>query len=525
MAIPQSSRISPFLQYGPTAEADSLAILHLRRDLLIPAVLRSQDDLNEGYDEGKVTNTRFGSFPHSTLIGTPWGSQVRASAVDTGSRGRKGWEGKGKKGQKRKREGQTPEEGIAEKKAKSEDLEREANVGNAEILGQDAGVETKVAVEAASGFVHLLPATPEIWTASLPHRTQVVYTSDYSYILHRIRARPGTVLIEAGAGSGSFTHAAARAVYNGSPSAGVEESATKVLRTDGHGKVYSFEFHEQRAQKLKEELIEHGLDSIVKLTHQDVCQDGFHPGSTKTSSIAANAIFLDLPAPWLALKHLTRSDPSSPLDPTASIYLCTFSPCIEQVQRTITTLRQLGWLEIEMVEIAAKRIEVRRERVGLQEEGLRGVNDSPASVDEALTRLREVERRWRIFHKESAQDGKEAGMEGTPLSCTMQVSKPQRLENIRNALEGRKLYREGRLVHKPEPELKTHTSYLVFAILPRDWTEEDELQAHQQWPAKVELSTQNIGPTSKRQRKREAKAEAWGNKASDIAGESSKPDP
>lgn len=525
MAISHPIQTLPFFQCGPTAEADSLAILHLKRDLLIPAVLRSQDDLNEGYDEGKVTNTRFGSFPHSTLIGTRWGSQVRASAVDTGSRGRKGWEGKGKKGQKRKRDGQGQEESEAEKKAKTEDRNLEENNRSAELGEQDTGVGPKAAVEAASGFVHLLPPTPEIWTASLPHRTQVVYTPDYSYILHRLRARPGTVLIEAGAGSGSFTHAAARAVYNGTPSAEKVESESTGLPSKGHGKVYSFEFHEQRAQKLKEELSEHGLDGLVELTYRDICQDGFPPSSTPPSSIAANAIFLDLPAPWLALKHLTRSNLSSPLDSTTSIHLCTFSPCIEQVQRTISTLRQLGWLEIEMVEIAAKRIEVRRERVGLQEEGLRGVNDSPASVDEALTRLREVEGRSRVFHEESALDGKGEEITGSPATGGAQVSKQQRLENIKNALEGRKLYKEGRLVHKPEPELKTHTSYLVFAILPREWTEEDEITAQQQWPAKLELNEQNTGPMSKRQRKKEAKAKAGGNKASENAEESSKPDP
>ena len=178
-----------------------------------------------------------------------------------------------------------------------------------------------------------------------------------------------------------------------------------------------------------------------------------------------------------------------------------------------------------MVEIAAKRIEVRRERVGLQEEGLRGVNDSPASVDEALTRLREVEGRSRVFHEESALDGKGEEITGSPATGGAQVSKQQRLENIKNALEGRKLYKEGRLVHKPEPELKTHTSYLVFAILPREWTEEDEITAQQQWPAKLELNEQNTGPMSKRQRKKEAKAKAGGNKASENAEESSKPDP
>ena len=487
MPASSSSQSSPFFHCGPTAAADSLAILHLKRDLLVPTLLRSQDELNEGYSEGKVSNTRFGSFPHSTLIGVPWGSQVRASAVDTGSRGRKGWEGKGKK--RKRDEGSQAQDDVALVEEK-----------------QGAEVEPKVAVKAATGFVHLLPPTPEIWTASLPHRTQVVYTPDYSYILHRIRARPGTVLIEAGAGSGSFTHAAARAVYNGYQCANTEDLKQGSL-ANRQGKVWSFEFHEQRAQKLQEEIKEHGLSGIVELAYRDVCQDGFTPSDTPASELKANAVFLDLPAPWLALKSLTRASPSSPLSPTTAIHLCTFSPCIEQVQRTITTLRVLGWTEIEMVEIAAHRIEVRRERVGLAEEGLRGVNDSPASVDEAVGRLREVEGRSRIFHNEGSE-----GEEDSAAAGLSQVSKQQRLENIRNALEGRKLYKEGRLIHKAEPELKTHTSYLVFAVLPREWSEEDEQMAQGKWPAKVDVKEENIGPTSKRRMKKDAKAKAGGNK-------------
>ena len=371
---------------------------------------------------------------------------------------------------------------------------------------QKPEVEPKAAVEAATGFVHLLPPTPEIWTASLPHRTQVVYTPDYSYILHRLRARPGTVMIEAGAGSGSFTHAAARAVYNGHPHMHAESSSAQSTPTKRWGKVWSFEFHEQRAEKLQEEIKEHGLDGIVELTYRDVCQGGFVPNVTSESELKADAIFLDLPAPWVALRHLTRASPSSPLSPTTAVHLCTFSPCIEQVQRTVTTLRTLGWTEIEMVEIAAHRIEVRRQRVGLAEEGLRGVNDSPASVDEAVGRLREVEGRSRIYQNEGNE-----GEEQEVMSGSAQISKQQRLENIRNALEGRKLYKEGRLVHKAEPELKTHTSYLVFAVLPREWSEEDEKLAQIKWPAKVEVTEDKNRPSSNRQKKKEAKAKAQGN--------------
>lgn len=505
MAAVRASHPSPFLHCGPTTEAGDLAVLHLKRDLLIPTLLRSQDEKNEGYDEGKVTNTRFGSFPHSTLIGVPWGSQVRASAVDTGSRGRKGWE-------------------RSRKKRKRGDLDEQGNAGAEGANGE--GVKPpenqKAAVEAASGFVHLLPPTPESWTASLPHRTQVVYTPDYSYILHRIRARPGIRLIEAGAGSGSFTHAAARAVFNGYPidedaNARAANSPAYEGRPKCRGKVWSFEFHEQRAQALKQELHDHGLDGVVELTYRDVCQDGFTPEVTGPSEMKVNAVFLDLPAPWLALKYLSRQE-TSPLDPQSAVHLCTFSPCIEQVQRTMASLRQLGWVEIEMVEIAAKRIEVRRERVGLQEEGLRGVNDNPATVDEALTRLREVEGRTKLFHEESGKTPVDVSMVASPLPAPP-ISKQQRLQTIKDAQEGRKLYKEGRLVTKAELELKTHTSYLVFAILPRDWTEEDERKAQAQYSSPVIASDEPLAPISQRQKKRAAKAEAGVNKGVELERE------
>ena len=178
---------SAFIHPRPLSNTGSVAILHLKRDHLVPVVLRSADAEADGYAEGAVTNTRFGSFPHSTLLNVPWGSQVLASKVDTGSRGRKG--------PKRKRVEETIDAGTP----KSEDVDGPA----------------KSAIAAGTGFIHLLPITPESWTSSLPHRTQVVYTPDYSYILQRMRVRPGQTIIEAGAGSGSFTHAAARAVYRG----------------------------------------------------------------------------------------------------------------------------------------------------------------------------------------------------------------------------------------------------------------------------------------------------------------------
>ncbi|KAF2204422.1 tRNA methyltransferase complex GCD14 subunit [Delitschia confertaspora ATCC 74209] len=510
-------RPCPFFDPGTQSSNNTLGILQLKRDLLIPTILSSEPSTD--YAEGKVETTRFGTFPHSTLINQPWGTQVLASVVDTGSRGAKG--------KKRKR---------GKEEAGKEEEEDEGRPSDSQLVK---------AATASSGFVHLIPPTPETWTLCLPHRTQVVYTPDYSYILQRLRARPGDHIIEAGAGSGSFTHAAARAVFNGYLGQdvtryGTEDSRRK-RKTKRYGRVYSFEYHEQRAKQLVAEVESHGLRDVVTITNRDVYGDGFclpsSNGPAAHSSDAepdADIIFLDLPAPWLALKHLTRSPlPSptatpaegttptpfrSPLNPKSATRICTFSPCIEQVQKTITALREYGWLEISMVEIQAKRLDVRRERVGLSEEGVRGANSSAATVKEAVQRLRDVEGRAKLFHgmqiekqkevmrkvekvkkgeqeKKGSSSGRDTDIatekrdaqhkinaeSKDTLMSTLPPSKHDRLQQAKANAALRPAYKEGRLIHRTEQEIKTHTSYLTFAVLPREWTKEDEEQAREKW--------------------------------------------
>lgn len=471
------ARSSPFFHTAPTANADSLAILHLTRDNLLPIKLQATAD--DGYAEGAVTNTRFGSFPHSTLIGLEWGSQVRASKVDTGTRGRKG-------------KNATKQDDAAEKDAVDQTSKKRKSDGqpeetppsptkkfkpsNGQFPNGAPSQAAKAPIEAGSGFIHILPPTPEVWTSSLDHRTQVVYTPDSSYILQRLRARPGSSIIEAGAGSGSFTHAAARAVFNGYPG-----DTSTLSKGQKQGTVYSYEFHEPRVQTLRAEINDHGLEGIVRLTHRDVCNEGFLLQDNTPPSV--DAIFLDLPAPWQALKHLSRSTPNSPLNPDSAIHLCTFSPCIEQVMATFSALRKAGWTDITMVEVQHKRIDVRRERVGLKEEGLRGVNASAASVDEAIGRLREVETKLSDFHANRGVANSTSREEmATNAAGQKHPSKQERLERIKREAEERKLYKEGNLVHRTEPEVKTHTSYLVFSVLPREWNEDDEKRCSEQYP-------------------------------------------
>lgn len=537
-----SQRLSPFLFPGSVATANQLAIIHLKRDLQIPVILREHDEDDEGYAEGKVLNTRFGNFPHSTLIGLPWGSQVRASKVDTGSRGRRTNVNELKR--KRDNAGATD---LSSDKIK----DKNAHKGGpeADVLSPVVKVE-KEAVTASTGFVHILPPTPENWTSSLPHRTQVVYTPDYSYILHRLRARPGSRLIEAGAGSGSFTHASARAVFNGYPE--IDRTVANDSLSEGckFGKVWSYEFHEQRYEKLQKEIEDHGLESIVEIVSRDVCTEGFlinvqatnsnddlelkaennpngpaaHLNNSENLTKArksplASAVFLDLPAPWLALPHLTRSPytlsnfkqlplapkPSntssnsfiSALDPSVPVHICTFSPCIEQVQRTVSSMRRLGWVDIEIVELSQKRHEIRRERIGLSIKGAqRGQQVTPVNVEEAVARLLEVERTTKAYQERGTNAissdklvAKGEPDDEIPIESKHYKENPSRRENFIKNLVENKSYKDGRLVHRTEAEVKTHTSYLVFAVLPQEWSEEDELLAREKWP--TPLGTDN----------------------------------
>lgn len=82
-------------------------------------------------------------------------------------------------------------------------------------------------------------------------------------------------MLESGTGSGSLTHALARAVSPG-------------------GSVHTYEFHSERAQEAAAEFKRHKLSEIVTVQQRDIEMSGF-PNELHDS---ADAVFLDLPGPW-----------------------------------------------------------------------------------------------------------------------------------------------------------------------------------------------------------------------------------
>eukprot|EP00900_Chrysochromulina_parva_P008810 jgi/Chrpa1/17930/Chrysochromulina_OHIO_Genome00007355-RA len=212
---------------------------------------------------------------------------------------------------------------------------RHGSFPHADFVGRRFG-ERVSEPRGRGGFVYLLSPSPELWTATLPHRTQILYIADISMIVLQLELQPGRVCIEAGTGSGSLSHALARAV-------------------GARGHLHTFEFNAHRAQLAAAEFAANGLGGRVTSLHGDVCADGWEYANTAHGSVDA-AIF-DLPQPWDAVRHV-----ASYLRPGGR--LCTFSPCIEQIARTQEALVACGFTGIEVIEVVVRTHAVSQQQGG-----------------------------------------------------------------------------------------------------------------------------------------------------------------
>lgn len=123
------------------------------------------------------------------------------------------------------------------------------------------------------------------------------------------------------------------------------------MKETGH--LYTFDFHESRVEQAREEFKSHGLGDYVTVQHRDVCSDGF----TDELNGVADAVFLDLPAPYLVIPAVVKA-----LKADGGRF-CAFSPCIEQTQATCIELEKCGFLEIQTMELIQSELIVKEKYV------------------------------------------------------------------------------------------------------------------------------------------------------------------
>ncbi|KAK9880342.1 hypothetical protein WA026_010227 [Henosepilachna vigintioctopunctata] len=204
------------------------------------------------------------------------------------------------------------------------------------ICGDLIGKLYGTKIQLKKGWAYVLQPTPEFWTEILPHRTQIIYSTDISMILFYLELKPTSIVVESGTGSGSLSHAIIRRI-----------------KPSGH--LYTFDFHETRAEVARNEFKDHGLGEYVTVQTRDVCTNGFG----KEMENKADAIFLDLPQPWLAANYTTQVFKKS------GGRLCSFSPCVEQVQKMCAALSNLGYQDIQTVEILQSQFSVQKKKMSV----------------------------------------------------------------------------------------------------------------------------------------------------------------
>ena len=154
--------------------------------------------------------------------------------------------------------------------------------------------------------------------------TQVLYLKDAALIILQTGICSGSIVVEAGTGSGSLTSFLA---YYVKPD----------------GKVYSYELKEEILRAAKKNLAQIGLDDYVELICADVTE-----GIRETD---VDAVILDLASPWDVIPHAHRSLKGGGL-------FASFSPTYNQVEKTVLSLLKNGFTDIKTFECMLREIKV-----------------------------------------------------------------------------------------------------------------------------------------------------------------------
>ena len=183
-----------------------------------------------------------------------------------------------------------------------------------DLIGKPWGTQTFSHMGAP--FFLLQPSLADL-LIDIPRTTQILYPKDIGFILVTMGVGPGQKVMEAGTGSGSMTTALAYAVGN-------------------EGRVVSYEVKEDVQNLARKNLTRFGLDSRVDFKLRNI-EEGF-------DETDADSFFLDVPNPYDYIGQVRTA-----LKPGG--FLCCLIPTINQVEKTLYSLRQFKFAFIEVCEV------------------------------------------------------------------------------------------------------------------------------------------------------------------------------
>jgi tRNA (adenine57-N1/adenine58-N1)-methyltransferase len=192
-------------------------------------------------------------------------------------------------------------------------------------LGDLLGKRFGEAISSSLGysFKILRPTTFDL-VMNVARPTQIMYPKDIGLIILKLGLSCGSRVIEAGTGSGAMTIAAASVVKP-------------------HGHIFTYEANPEFARIAKQNLMRAGLISYVTIKNKDA-RTGFDESEV-------DAVIIDLGDPWDVI-------PSAYASLAGGAPLVSFSPTINQVERTVISLRENNFVNVSTVEVILRPLRV-----------------------------------------------------------------------------------------------------------------------------------------------------------------------
>ncbi|RLF29143.1 MAG: tRNA (adenine-N1)-methyltransferase [Thermoplasmata archaeon] len=151
---------------------------------------------------------------------------------------------------------------------------------------------------------------------ALKRHAQIILPKDAAQIILNCSIEHGNIVLEAGIGSGSLTIALANTV---APT----------------GRVISYDIRRDFIEHAMKNIRNAGLEEYVTAKLKDVTLD--------IDEKELDAVVLDIPNPWDAVKHAWKALKTGG-------YLCSYSPLISQVEKTVHEIWKHGFIEIKTFE-------------------------------------------------------------------------------------------------------------------------------------------------------------------------------
>jgi tRNA (adenine57-N1/adenine58-N1)-methyltransferase len=194
-----------------------------------------------------------------------------------------------------------------------------------DLLGKEYGSTIKSSL--GFEFTAMKPLLHDYIMKSV-RQTQITYPKDVALIVMFSGIGPGSRVVESGTGTGALTTALAHYVHP-------------------NGRVYSYEIRQEFQRTAEKNLTRAGVIDYVELKNKDI--------TNEIDEKEIDSVILDLAVPWIVVPHAYTA-----LKPCGTIV--SFSPTIDQVVKTVETLKEKNFGNIETIECLMRGLQVERGR-------------------------------------------------------------------------------------------------------------------------------------------------------------------